>query len=109
MQVEVVFARTHEQWCHQLQLPEGATVAQAQREIIARGLFSEAGNLRFDNGFDNDAHQVGVFGEICDGQRILRDGDRLEIYRPLEMDAKSARRRRAQSETLPQSKSSPSK
>ena len=38
---------------------------------------------------------VGVFGRIVRADAPLRDGDRVEIYRPLPEDPKSARRRRA--------------
>ena len=40
-------------------------------------------------------HSVGVFGEVCEYSHMVQDGDRVEIYRPLQMDAKSARRKRA--------------
>jgi hypothetical protein len=38
---------------------------------------------------------VGIFGRRVERDRILTDGDRVEIYRPLVADAKEARRRRA--------------
>jgi len=38
---------------------------------------------------------VGVFGMVVGAERELQDGDRLEIYRSLAEDPKSARRRRA--------------
>jgi putative ubiquitin-RnfH superfamily antitoxin RatB of RatAB toxin-antitoxin module len=38
---------------------------------------------------------VGIFGHRCGLDRKLDDGDRIELYRPLVMDAKSARRLRA--------------
>lgn len=44
---------------------------------------------------DLDACTVGVFGrrrELCD---VVRDGDRIEIYQPLLIDPREARRRRA--------------
>jgi len=37
---------------------------------------------------------VGVFGIIADARQALRDGDRVEIYRPLAADPKLARRAR---------------
>jgi uncharacterized protein len=37
---------------------------------------------------------VGVWGVICQGDRLLRSGDRVEIYRPLTVDPKEARRQR---------------
>lgn len=37
---------------------------------------------------------VGVWGRLCDASRVLREGDRVEVYRPLRVDPKEARRRR---------------
>jgi putative ubiquitin-RnfH superfamily antitoxin RatB of RatAB toxin-antitoxin module len=38
---------------------------------------------------------VGIFGELCDRRTRPRDGDRIELYRPLRIDPKAARRSRA--------------
>jgi len=38
---------------------------------------------------------VGVWGKVQSRDRTLRDGDRVEIYRPLTADPKAARRKRA--------------
>jgi uncharacterized protein len=38
---------------------------------------------------------VGIFGLRCETRDVVRDGDRIEIYRPLIIDPKLARRRRA--------------
>ena len=38
--------------------------------------------------------QLGVWGKPVDATHFLRDGDRLEIYRPLTVDPKVARRER---------------
>lgn len=39
---------------------------------------------------------IGIFGRAVSGNDTLRTGDRIELYRPLEIDPKEARRRRAQ-------------
>jgi hypothetical protein len=44
---------------------------------------------------------VGIFGEIAGLQDPVRDGDRVEIYRPLLADPKEARRRRAERRAKP--------
>jgi len=67
-----------------LKLERGATVADALR-------LSGIGE-RFDN---LDLSRIGVFGRVVDPATPLRDGDRVEIYRPLRIDPKEARRRRA--------------
>jgi putative ubiquitin-RnfH superfamily antitoxin RatB of RatAB toxin-antitoxin module len=61
-------------------LREGSTVADA---LAATG-FTLGGITGF-----------AVFGERVGSGHILRDGDRLELLRPLEADPKDARRRRA--------------
>lgn len=38
---------------------------------------------------------VGVWGRVRPREQVLRDGDRVEIYRPLLADPKTARRKRA--------------
>jgi putative ubiquitin-RnfH superfamily antitoxin RatB of RatAB toxin-antitoxin module len=39
---------------------------------------------------------IGIYGRIVDEHHRVRDGDRIELYRPLVVDPKEARRRRAQ-------------
>jgi len=67
-----------------LELPEGATVADALACFAARGI-----------GVDIASAPVGLWGRRIERSHALVDGDRLEIYRPLVADPKSARRRRA--------------
>ncbi len=38
---------------------------------------------------------LAIFGQRCDPTRLLRDGDRIELCRPLVVEPKAARRRRA--------------
>jgi len=42
-----------------------------------------------------EGHAVGIFGKRVDLDHRLAEGDRVEIYRPLAMDPKEARRQRA--------------
>lgn len=69
----------------QAQLPEGATVADALACFPAH----EAA------GVDIAGSPVGVWGRRVERNHPLVDGDRVEIYRPLIADPKSARRKRA--------------
>ncbi|HZY18612.1 MAG TPA: RnfH family protein [Ramlibacter sp.] len=62
-----------------LQLPDGATVADALR----------ACGLRLPEGAG-----VGVWGRQADVDHALREGDRVEVYRSLLVDPKVARRER---------------
>jgi uncharacterized protein len=68
-----------------LQLPHGATVADALR---ASGLRQRHPGLALD------ALPVGIWGAFCDRGDVLRDRDRVELYRPLQVDPKEARRQR---------------
>jgi putative ubiquitin-RnfH superfamily antitoxin RatB of RatAB toxin-antitoxin module len=86
MQVEIVFALPERQVLEALDLEDGATVAEA----IAR-----SGIERSFPGVVLSELQVGIWGRAVDRGRVLRDGDRVEIYRPLEIDPREARRLKA--------------
>jgi putative ubiquitin-RnfH superfamily antitoxin RatB of RatAB toxin-antitoxin module len=84
MRVEVVFALPD---CHDavsVEVAAGATVAQA---LAASGLAERHPGI--------DLSRVGVFGRSVCADQLLREGDRVEVYRPLVLDPKEARRRRA--------------
>ena len=81
--VEVAYALPGEQVVVALQLPAGATV----REAIVRSQLSQR--------FAIDGAPVGVFGRVVPMETVLRDGDRVEIYRKLAVDPTQARRDRA--------------
>lgn len=86
--VSVVYAGSERVFSAELSLPKGATVAEA----IERSGIREARN---DMEIRED--RLGVFGRKASPETMLRDGDRVEIYRPLKIDPKEARRRRARS------------
>ena len=85
--VEVVYALPEKQYLQKVSLEEGATVEQA---IIASGLLK----LRTD--IDLTQNKVGIWSRTVKLQDTLRDGDRVEIYRPLIADPKELRRKRAE-------------
>lgn len=76
-----------EVWEEVMQLPDGATVRDA---VFRSGVFTTFPAL------DPSRGGVGVWGRKAPAAQILRDGDRVEIYRPLEVDPKVARRERFQ-------------
>ena len=84
--VSVVYALPEHATTIKLELPVGATVAEA----IARSRIAER-----HPGADLARAAVGVFGRRVRRDAVLADGDRVEIYRPLLADPKDARRRRA--------------
>ena len=68
-----------------LVLAPGATVASA---LVAGRVFEEYSELH------PDSLRVGIWGKRCSRSHGLREGDRIEIYRPLRVDPKVARRER---------------
>lgn len=86
MRIEVAYALPDRQELIELELEAGATVADAVR---ASGLVE-----RYP-GIDPERGPFGVFARRCGPDRVLRPGDRVEIYRPLKVDPKEARRQRA--------------
>ncbi|MGQ4659272.1 RnfH family protein [Lysobacter sp. F6437] len=82
MKVELIRAWPRRFETMVLELDEGACVADALR---AAGWAGTPGS------------DYAVFGVVADGSTMLRDGDRVELLRPLLADPKEARRRRAAS------------
>ena len=93
--IHVSFAGAWASWqgVIELELPDGATVASAldaARAVLRASAPTAADVPEWVDGV------TGVFGEVCGRDRPLRDGDRVELYRPLSVDPKAARRARAQ-------------
>lgn len=86
LRVSVALALPERQEVVELELPVGATVADA----VAAARLSE----RFP-GIDAAALATGVWSRPRPAGTVLRDGDRVELYRPLQADAKAQRRARA--------------
>lgn len=99
LQIELVFAEPQRQRLLNLSLPAGSTVADALA----------IGQQRWRLDLDTDT-PVGIFGEIAHRSKLLTSGDRVEIYRSLLMDAKTARHHRAKKQSeLSQKKNKPRK
>jgi putative ubiquitin-RnfH superfamily antitoxin RatB of RatAB toxin-antitoxin module len=84
--VQVAVATPRTQVIMDLALNEGASIADA---ILTSGICS-----RFPE-IDPDTLQAGVWGKARSPDYLLREGDRVEIYRILKADPKDARRSRA--------------
>jgi putative ubiquitin-RnfH superfamily antitoxin RatB of RatAB toxin-antitoxin module len=92
LRVEVVYApRPGEVDVVALELTAGACVADALR---ASGLLQRHGLAASLQDGVPDASRVGVWGRVQPVSHALRDRDRVEIYRPLKVDPKEARRLR---------------
>ena len=96
MRVLVVVAFAHGQDVVTLELEDGATAAQA---LAAAAVSSRHPGVAFD--------RIGVWGRRCDPDTPLREGDRVEVYRPVRADAKEMRRARAGLRRSPRSRSGP--
>jgi len=84
--VEVAYAKPEVQVILAVEAPAGVTAEQAfQRSEIAQ---------RFPE-LDHPDLKMGIFGKLCKPAQALRDGDRVEIYRPLIADPKQVRKERA--------------
>lgn len=86
MRVSVAITLRDRQEVVDLDLPEGSDVAAALQAARIAECFPE---------IDLSACDVGVWSAFCTRQRLLREGDRVEVYRPLAADAKAMRRERA--------------
>lgn len=86
MKVEIAYAEPQQQWLLEVEVPDHATAAEA---IEKSGILQKCPQLLADQ------LKVGVFGKLTKLERVLRDGDRIEIYRPLIADPKQVRAARA--------------
>jgi putative ubiquitin-RnfH superfamily antitoxin RatB of RatAB toxin-antitoxin module len=86
MAVDVVYAAEDEQFLVPVSVHCGATVQDA---LDASGLTARFPGHRLDE------LECGIWGEVAERSRPLRAGDRVELYRPLAMDPREARRQLA--------------
>lgn len=86
LQIEVAFAGVNQQKVIRLSVAPGTTVTEA---IAQSGLLQEFPEI------DPAAMKTGIYSRVCPGTERVRDGDRVEIYRPLIADPKEARKARA--------------
>ncbi|WP_089703321.1 RnfH family protein [Vreelandella arcis] len=89
--IEVAFGLPHKQRLVALEVPSGTTAREAVALADLPHLFPELPRETFDNA------PLGIFGQaIRDPARhVVAPGDRVEVYRPLLIDPKVARRERA--------------
>ena len=88
MEVEVVYARPDKQQIVPVVVPPGTTALEAVKLSRIIEIFPE---------IDPDTIDMGVFGKMVKNpaEHALREGDRVELYRPLKIDPKQARLNRA--------------
>ncbi len=88
IEVTVVYALPERQVVKTLTVEAGTTLYQA----------AERSGLAGEFGLDLASLELGVFGKVekAPQERVLKAGERVEIYRPLLIDPKEARKARAE-------------
>jgi len=87
--VEVAYALPERQWLIALRVPEGTP---ARTAVEQSGLLDDIPEL------DIDGSGLGIFAEPVSPDAALAQGDRVEVYRPLQVDPKAQRRNRARAQ-----------
>ncbi len=85
IRVEVAFVDAQVEFLREVVLPASATIEDALLASRVREASSDAAS----------ATKFGIWGKVVESTQALRDGDRVELYRPLKIDPKEARRLRA--------------
>jgi uncharacterized protein len=87
--IEVAYALAERQKLLRLQVPAGTTVRQAARL---------SGMDSYFPGLDLSSCALGIFGKAVSqaDERVVLEGERVEIYRPLLADPKEVRKQRAE-------------
>jgi putative ubiquitin-RnfH superfamily antitoxin RatB of RatAB toxin-antitoxin module len=84
--VEVVFALPERQELVTVTVPSASKAGEAVDRSAIAHMFPEQ---------DLSVCAIGVWGKLVDRDHVLQDGDRIEIYRPLFIDPREARRQLA--------------
>ena len=84
--VQVCYITPQKQFLQTLQVEQGCTVEQA---VLASGLLDECPGLMLSN------IKTGIYSKMKSLDTVLKQHDRVEIYRPLLVDPMVARRARA--------------
>jgi putative ubiquitin-RnfH superfamily antitoxin RatB of RatAB toxin-antitoxin module len=85
--IQICYARPDRQFLLDQIVPPDTTILQA---ITNSGIVQQAPEI------DVSVMRVGIYGKLKTLDTVLREHDRIEIYRPLIADPKDSRRRRAE-------------
>lgn len=80
--IDVVYATADKQYTHHLQVMHPCTIEDA---IIQSGLLTQCREINLT------INKVGIFSKSMPLATLVKEGDRVEIYRPLIIDPKQAR------------------
>jgi protein rnfH len=89
LKIEVVYGLPDKQVLKKMNVQNGCTAREAVCQSGLDEIFSE---------LDLQTAPLGIFGKSVKDETLLRDKDRIEIYRPLLIDPKEARRKRVQNQ-----------
>jgi putative ubiquitin-RnfH superfamily antitoxin RatB of RatAB toxin-antitoxin module len=98
VKVSVAAALPREQRVVELDVAQG---------ITAWGAVEASGVLELYAGLAPGELALGIWSQPCARDTVLREGDRVEIYRPIRADAKEMRRSRARLKTSRRSRNAP--
>ncbi|MDY0973535.1 RnfH family protein [Massilia sp. CFBP9012] len=84
--VSVCYASDKVEWLHPMQVEAGTTIGEA---------IERSGVLVAFPDINLTTQPVGIYAKKKTLDTVLRDRDRIEIYRPLVADPKESRRKRA--------------
>lgn len=87
IRIEIVYALPQEQTLLKLEVPQGTTLGEAVGLSKLTEKYPE---------IDVSKGKFGIFGKLSKTDTVLREQDRIEIYRPLLADPKEVRRKRAE-------------
>jgi len=85
LRVSVAYATAKKNFWRYLNCPGGATALDA---------INESGVLSEFPAIDLTINKVGIFGKIASTETVLKDGDRVEIYRPITIVPESLPKRK---------------
>ena len=98
MKVSVAAALPREQRVVELEVPSGTTAWEAVEASGVLGLYADV---------PREELTTGIWSRPCARDAALREGDRVEIYRPIRADAKAMRRSRARLKPSRRSRNAP--
>ena len=84
MNISLAYVEGSKQIWQKLDIPEGSTIKQV---IHISGILDEFPHI------DLETHKVGIHGKIAELTDTLKEGDRVEIYRPITADPATVKRR----------------
>ena len=84
--VEIAYASSESQHCLSVSVPPGVSL---------RGAIERSRIIELCPEIDLSINRVGIYGRLRDLNDVVRAGDRVEIYQPLKVDPKQARRARS--------------